>query len=236
MFDFLSGLSGDAREFAINLSSEAVGIVVSVIVSVYFASWLDRRSEWRKYKRRLAILHDKVCALLEFVTFTIFESPKYAPSKGTPSHVALWVWRDYLDRLTFLTNHIESVDLDFAGLMDVETSRNLSKMHASASNLYACLALRSQAIHEQVRQRKAINEIVEYHVDWAVGHIIGLIGLSDELTSRWRIRAGSFSIDRDKDSLRAKYRGLFEYIIPYAIEEIAREEGSRQELALATVP
>jgi hypothetical protein len=229
MFNPFSSLSGDEHEFAINLASEAVGIVASVIVSVYFASWLDSRSERRKYKRRLAILHDKAWALLEFVTLTLFSNPLYAPSNGTPSHVALWVWRDYEDKLTFLTNHIESVDLEFSGLIDVETSRLLSSLHACASNLYACLALRSQAIHEQVRERKTTSEIVEYHIHWAVSRIVRLIDLADRLASHRRIHAGAFPVDRDEDSLRAKYCRLFEYIIPYAIQKIAREEGARQE-------
>jgi hypothetical protein len=221
MFDPFSGLTGTIREIAINLSTGGVELMLSVPVSMLLALWLDRKAERRKYERRLAGLQRRCTDLLLFVTRTIFEKDGYDIEQSKPSSLAFRIWRDYCNEQRCLANLVENLELDFADLMDLKFSECVAEIEPLSNRLGACLGLRSKAIHEMVFSGSE-TEIPEYHVDWAVGHILRIILCTDQVATATKHRVNG-EICRDENVLREKYRRYFECVIPVAIEEIRKE-------------
>lgn len=222
MFDPFAGLHGDWHDFAINMAAELVGAVLSIGISIFFANWLDRRAEQRKYRRRLASCSRKIGELLEFLTGTVFVEPKFDPAVTQPPLIALRLVRDYDALQGLLVKHIESVDLDFNDHVEDDVYRDLSRARSLAINLHACFGLRSHALHERAGRGAPLEEIVQHHTQWAVSNIVELLALTDKLNETCGIRPER-ALDRGEEALQAGYRKLFEAVVPYAVERIAKD-------------
>lgn len=215
------------RDFAVNISTESLGVVASVLISIGVASWLDGRRDKAVFRNRVLAYVRQLDHMIEFLSMTVPSAKLYDHERvERPYAVEItryWVTTDFNEQTETIRDHARNIVVDYAQYVDRDISRKIRGIRSLLQNTFACIRLRSLQFQANISDAVPVEQIVDEHVDWLVSHLIRLRTFRDEFAKAFRVRVDPPPIDEAQ--VRSDWTRLFRTWVPEAIEEVRADEG-----------
>ena len=214
--DFLAQwITARTDDLVINLSTEMIGVLLSIPVSVIFANYLDRLGERRRAGVRIKRLHRILVDQFQFLTSGIFDDKWFDTQTLEPWQLRISFIKKselFYDQSSKI---LDSIEVDYIDFLNKKQQAFLgTEIRHIVRNNSVCIGLRSGDMQEMVRNQAGHNAIVERHGHWIVNNLTTMRNYILELENQHKILKPAKLNSIDAEILRREYMRLFDHAIP----------------------
>lgn len=207
------------RDIAVNLSTEAIGVVVSVFLSIIFARWLDERAQRRIFRNRAVALQKHLLEVHNFLTVRALTTSRYKKNEPHPIMGLHHFRMDYSLLRADFENYWQNVRVDYSHLISDDSVVILEHTRRNLDRCIACFGLQSAQFRKNVADGLSIENIARDQAHWAIKIIERLEDSVNEFENKISWLRNS-KLQSDKDELLKEYEEFFLPFIPIAIEQL----------------
>jgi hypothetical protein len=213
--ELIEWLAIRADEIVVNLATELVGVVVSIFLAVYFANYLDRRTEKRRARERTAYLYKALVDQYEYLGSGrfLFDS-EIDMSRAEPWWMRAKLIRTSKQMEEKTTNILDALDREYSETLSDTRLELLERLRDLLFRVSACLQFDSSNLREMLGHETPRDRIIDVHVKWITSHDLLLEGLIQELENQYKFLGKSAHAEFVEDEVFARYHSIFDLAFP----------------------